>query len=95
MVTSQNTVIRGTPTDPVVNNNININKISINNFYNRQDPSQELYSMRSRRASGLTSDRPNDQRAKTDPSASANQHKKNFSLNEQNLKGDQFDNFKK
>lgn len=30
-----------------MNNNININKISINNFYNRQDNSQELYSLRS------------------------------------------------
>ena len=33
--------------EAVVNNNININKISINNFYNRQDNSQELYSLRS------------------------------------------------
>jgi len=40
----------GSSNDPVVNNNININKISINNYYNRQDPSQELYSMRSKKA---------------------------------------------
>jgi hypothetical protein len=40
----------GNANDPVVNNNININKISINNYYNRQDPSQELYSMRSKKA---------------------------------------------
>ena len=37
-----------TGSDGIVNNNININKISINNYYNRQDPSQELYSMRSK-----------------------------------------------
>jgi hypothetical protein len=39
---------QGIGNDGVVNNNININKISINNYYNRQDPSQELYSMRSK-----------------------------------------------
>ena len=42
-------ISRGNVTDPVINNNININKISINNFYNRQDAGQELYSMRSNR----------------------------------------------
>lgn len=54
-------VARGTAGDAVVNNNININKISINNFYNRPDASAELYL--AHRAPG--------ERAKTDPSAEA------------------------
>ena len=97
MLNSQNTnsrVQRGNAGDAVVNNNININKISINNFYNRQDPPQELYSVRSKH--GTKQDRStNEGRVKTDPSNRPETHKKNFSLNEQNLRGEQFSQLKK
>lgn len=77
----------------VVNNNININKISINNYYNRQDVPGELYSMRSRRTN--RDQATNELRVKTDPSGASETHKKNFSLNEHNLAGDHFAQLKK
>lgn len=95
MVHSQGTNARARTSgrDKVVNNNININKISINNFYNRPDAPQELYSVRSR--PGNPEQNSHELRVKTDPSGGVDSHKKNFSLNEHNLRGEHFAQLKK